>query len=68
MHSDTKIPQPFYGPISGTTRVSQMPEENFGTLWCKGRLIEADTPTIRLGATLSEAVPTSTISPDTKIQ
>jgi len=30
-----------------------MPEENFWTLWCKGRLAEADTPTIRLGATPS---------------
>jgi len=29
------------------------PEENFWTLWCKGRLTEADTPTIRLGATPS---------------
>jgi len=29
-------------------------EENFWTLWCKGRLTEADTPTIRLGATPSE--------------
>jgi len=27
------------------------PEENCWTLWCKGRLTEADTPTIRLGAT-----------------
>jgi len=27
-----------------------VPEENFWTLWCKGRLTEADTPTIRLGA------------------
>jgi len=27
-----------------------MPEENFWTLWCKGRLTEADTQTIRLGA------------------
>jgi len=34
-----------------------VPEENFWTLWCKGRLTEADTPTIRLGATPSE--PTS---------
>jgi len=25
----------------------------FWTLWCKGRLIEADTPTIRLGSTPS---------------
>jgi len=30
-----------------------MPEENFWTLWCKGRLTEADTPTIWLGATPS---------------
>jgi len=30
-----------------------MPEENFWTLWCKGRLTEADTPTIRMGATPS---------------
>ena len=28
-----------------------VPEENFWTLWCKGRLTEADTQTIRLGAT-----------------
>jgi len=30
-----------------------VPEENFWTLWCKGRLTEADIPTIRLGATAS---------------
>jgi len=30
-----------------------VPEENFWTLWCKGRLTEADKLTIRLGATLS---------------
>ena len=30
-----------------------VPEENFWTLWCKGRLTEADTPTIRLGSTPS---------------
>jgi len=28
-----------------------VPEENFWTLWCKGRLTEADTLTIWLGAT-----------------
>jgi len=28
-------------------------EENFWTLWCKGSLTEADTPTIRLGVTPS---------------
>jgi len=30
-----------------------VPEENFWTLWCMGRLTEADTPTIWLGATSS---------------
>jgi len=30
-----------------------VPEENFWTLWCKGRLTEADTPTIQVGATAS---------------
>jgi len=30
-----------------------VPEENFWTLWCKERLTEADTMTIRLGATPS---------------
>jgi len=30
-----------------------VPEENFWTLWCKGILTQADTPTIRLGATPS---------------
>jgi len=31
-----------------------VPEENLWPLWCKGRLTEADTPTIRLGAIPSE--------------
>ena len=30
-----------------------VPEENFWTLWCKGRLRQTDTPTIQLGATPS---------------
>jgi len=30
-----------------------VPEENFWTLWCKGRLTEADTLTTRLDATPS---------------
>jgi len=30
-----------------------VPEENWWTLWCKGRLTEADTPTIQLGTTPS---------------
>jgi len=29
-----------------------VPEENFWTLWCKGTLTDADTPTIRLGTTV----------------
>jgi len=30
-----------------------MPKENFWTLWCKGSLTQANTPTIQLGATPS---------------
>jgi len=30
-----------------------VPEGNFWTIWCKGRLTEADTPTTRLGTTPS---------------
>ena len=41
-------------PFSGTTRVEPVPEENFWTLWYKGRLTGADTSTIRLGATPSK--------------
>ena len=33
--------------------VEIVPEENFWTLWCKGRLTQADTLTIQLGATPS---------------
>jgi len=29
-----------------------VPEKNFWTLWCKGRLTEADTLTIRLGISI----------------
>jgi len=30
--------QPFYGPVSGTTRVTQCQKKTFfWTLWCKGR-------------------------------
>jgi len=35
-----------------------VPEENFWTLRCKGRLTEADTPTVRLGATPSRQIST----------
>ena len=50
MHTQT---QPFYGPFSGTTRVSRCQKKSFWILWRKVRLTEADTPTIRLGATPS---------------
>jgi len=49
----TTTPQLFYGPFSRTTRVSRCQKRNFWTLWCNGRLTEADTLTIRLGATPS---------------
>jgi len=42
--------EPFYGPFSGTTRLSRWQKRIFWTLWCKGRLTEADTLTIWLGA------------------
>jgi len=44
-------PQPFYDAFSRDHPGEPVSEENFWTLWCKGRLTEADTPTIRLGAT-----------------
>jgi len=40
-----------HNPFSGTTAGEPVPEETFWTLWCKGRLTEADTLTIQLGAT-----------------
>jgi len=46
-------PQPFYGLFFRDHPGEPVPEENFWTLWCKGRLTEADTPIIRLGATSS---------------
>ena len=52
-HHTTTVLRPFCGDHPG----EPLPEENFWTLWRKGRLTEADTPTIRLGATPSE--PTS---------
>ena len=48
-HHTTTILRPFFRDHPGEL----VPEENFWTLWCKGRLIEADTLTIRLGATQS---------------
>jgi len=45
----TTVLRPFFWDHPG----EPVPEENFWTLWCKGRLTEADTGTIRLGATPS---------------
>jgi len=44
-HSTTILP-PFFQDHPD----EPVPEKNIWTLWCKGRLTEADTPTIRLGA------------------
>jgi len=48
-HHTTTILRPSFRDHPG----EPAPEENFWTLWCKGRLPEADTPTIRQGATPS---------------
>jgi len=48
-HSTTTILRPFFRDHPG----EPVPEENFWTLWCKGRLTDADTLTIWLGATPS---------------
>jgi len=48
-HTHTTVLRPFFRDHPGEL----VPEENFWTLWCKGRLTEADTLTIRLGATPS---------------
>ena len=48
-HTHTTILRPFFRDHPG----EPVPEENFWTLWCKGRLTEANTLTIWLGATSS---------------
>jgi len=48
-YTTTTVLRPFFLDHPG----QPVPEENFWTLWCKGRLTEADTLTIRLGATPS---------------
>jgi len=48
-HTHTTILRPFFWDHPR----EPMPEENFWTLRCKGRLTEADIATIRLGATPS---------------
>jgi len=49
-HHITSVLRPFFQDHPG----EPVPEENFWTLWCKERLTEADTQTIRLGANPSE--------------
>ena len=44
-HTHPTVLRPFFRDHPG----EPVPEENFWTLWCKGRLTEADTLTIRLG-------------------
>ena len=48
-HTHTTVFRPFFRDHPG----EPVPQENFWTLWCKGRLTEVDTLTIRLGATPS---------------
>ena len=48
-HHTTTVLRPFFRDHLG----EPVPEDNFWTLWCKGRLTETDTSTIRLGATPS---------------
>jgi len=48
-HHTTTVLRPFFWDHPG----EPVPEENFWTLWCKGRLTEADTPTIGLGTSPS---------------
>jgi len=48
-YTPTTVSQPFFRDHPG----EPVPEENFWTLWHKGRLTEADTATIQLGATPS---------------
>jgi len=48
-HYNTTVLRPDFRDHPG----EPVPEENFWTLWCKGRLTEADALTIRLGATPS---------------
>jgi len=48
-HTTTTVLRPFFQDHPG----KPVPEENFWTLWCKGRLTEANTPTIQPGTTPS---------------
>ena len=47
--SEINVKVPHHNPFTALFRDhpgEPVPEENFWTLWCKGRLTEADTPTI----------------------
>jgi len=46
-HHTTIILRPFFRDHPG----QPVPEENFWTLWCKGKLTQAHTLTVWLGAT-----------------
>jgi len=48
-HHTTTVLRPFFRDHPG----EPVPEKNFWTLWCKGRLTEADIQTIELGTTPS---------------
>jgi len=50
------VSQPFYGPFSGTTWVSRCQKRTSGLYGAREDLTEADTPTIRMGATPSGLV------------
>jgi len=56
-HITVTPPPPYHNRFTaffpGPCPREPVPEENFWTLWCKGRLTEAETPTIRMGATPS---------------
>jgi len=60
-------PQLFCGPFFRDDLGEPVPEENFWTLWCKGRLKEANTPTFRLGATPSGLTSAHLYHPPIKI-
>jgi len=59
----TTVLRPFFRDRPG----EPVPEENFWTLWCKGRLTKADTPTIRLGATPSKLTSAHLHHPQTSL-
>jgi len=63
-HHTTTVLRPFFRDHPG----EPVPEENFWTLRCKGRLTEADTQTIRLGTTPSGLTSAHLYHPPTFLQ